>query len=29
VLSGLKPGEQIIISGLDDLNNAPVVRLSD
>jgi HlyD family secretion protein len=29
VVAGLRPGEQIIISGLDDLNNAPVVRLSD
>jgi HlyD family secretion protein len=29
VLSGLKPGEQIIISGLDDVNKAPIVRLTN
>jgi HlyD family secretion protein len=29
VLSGLKPGEKIVISGLDDVDRAPVVRLTD
>ncbi|HZF16893.1 MAG TPA: efflux RND transporter periplasmic adaptor subunit [Steroidobacteraceae bacterium] len=29
VLSGLKAGEQVVVSGLDDVNRAPVVRLTD
>jgi HlyD family secretion protein len=29
VLSGLKVGEQIIISGLDDVRDAPFVRITD
>jgi len=29
ILSGLKPGDRIIISGLDDVRDAPVVRLTD
>jgi HlyD family secretion protein len=29
IVSGLVPGERIVISGLGDFNDAPVVRLSD
>jgi HlyD family secretion protein len=29
ILAGLKPGDRIIISGLDDARDAPVVRLTD